>query len=255
MMDKRRGPGNRKGQRDNFRDRRAEEEFNQLELWKPKTRLGKEVKEGKITDIADILAPGRKIMEAEIVDTLMPTLENDLVLSGQAKGKFGGGKRRIFRQTQKKTAEGNKPIFSVTAAVGNRNGYIGVGKGRSKETKPAREKAVRNAKLNLIQIARGCGSWECTCGGNHSIPFKIAGRSGSVRVELLPAPKGTGLVVENDLKKILGLAGIKDVWSKTYGQTSSRDNLTGACMKALKKSTKMHMKKVLSVARFGEINK
>ncbi len=108
--------------------------------------------------------------------------------------------------------------------------------------------------MNIIQVARGCGSWECTCGTYHSIPFKLRGRSGSVRIELMPAPKGTGLVVEDDLKKLLALAGIKDVWSKTFGQTSSRDNLVGACMKALKNSNYMKLKKGLAVAKFGEVN-
>jgi len=247
VKEKRRG-------RFNDRNKTAEETFEQLELWKPKTHLGKKVKEGKITDIKDIISSGQKIMESEVVDTLIQNLESELMLSGQSKGKFGGGRRRIFRQTQKKTAEGNKPIFSVLAVVGNRNGYVGVGKGKSKETRPAREKAVRNAKLNLIQIARGCGSWECACGTHHSIPFKIGGRCSSVRVELIPAPKGTGLVVENDLKKLLALAGIKDVWSKTYGQTGSRENLVSACMEALKKSTKMKIKSGLAVAKYGEIN-
>jgi len=118
-------------------------------------------------------------------------------------------------------------------------------------SKVGKRKTLRAAKLNLIQIARGCGSWECTCGDPHSIPFKIKGRCGSVRIELLPAPKGTGLVVENDIKKILRLAGIKDVWSKTYGQTGSRANLVEACIRALKESTAMRVKKDLAVPSKG----
>ena len=237
-----------------YKKREQEEKLNKIAQWVPKTRLGTAVKSGEITDIKDIVSKGHKIFESELVDILLPNLESDLMLGGQAKGKFGGGKRRIFRQTQKKTAEGNKPIFSVTAAVGNNNGYIGLGVGKSKETKPAREKAVRNAKLNLIQVARGCGSWECTCGGHHSIPYKLKGRCGSVRIELLPAPRGTGLVVEDDVKKILRLSGIKDAWSKTYGQTGSRANLVDACMKALKSSTEIKIKEGVNVARFGEVS-
>ena len=57
--------------------------------------------------------------------------------------------------------------------MGNKNGVIGVGYGKSKETVPAREKAFRNAKLNIFKIRRGCGSWECMCGEPHSIPFMI----------------------------------------------------------------------------------
>lgn len=216
------------------------------EEWIPKTKIGKLVKEGKISDIDEILDKGIKIREPEIVDFLIPNLESDLVLIGQSKGKFGGGQRKVFRQTQKKTAEGSRIKFVCLAVVGNRNGYVGIGLGSSPETVPAREKAIRNAKLNVIKIKRGCGSWECNCGEAHSIPFKIKGRCSSVRVELLPAPKGIGLCVHNELKKILSLAGISDVWSKTFGETRTRINLAFACFDALKK---------LSYYKIGEIQK
>ncbi len=202
--------------------------------WKPKTELGLEVKEGKIKDVGEILDKGLNIMEAEIVDSLLPNLSTDLLFIGQSKGKFGGGQRRVFKQTQKKTQEGNKPKFSTYAVVGNEDGYVGVGQGKSKETVPAREKALRNAKLNLIKISRGCGSWECGCKEAHTVPFKVRGKCGSVIIELMPAPKGTGLCVESECSKILKLAGIKDVWSRTQGQTGSKSNLVHACITALK---------------------
>ncbi len=214
------------------------ETISETDSWIPKTELGKKVKNAEITNIDEIFNKGYVIREPEIIDKLMPNLEHDLILIGQAKGKFGGGQRRAFKQTQKKTAEGNKPKFSVMVVVGNRNGYVGVGMAGSHETFPAREKALKKAKLNLIRIKRGCGSWECNCGETHSIPFKVSGRCSSVRIDLLPAPKGVGLVVHDEAKKILELAGIKDVWSRTKGQTNSRINLTIATMRALKKLTK-----------------
>jgi small subunit ribosomal protein S5 len=55
-----------------------------------------------------------------------------------------------------------------------------------------------------------------------------------VKVYLLPAPKGVGLVADPESKKILKLAGIKDVWIKTYGNTSTRINLISAIYNALK---------------------
>jgi len=122
--------------------------------WKPKTDLGKKVKNGEITTIDEILNAGIRIMEPEIVDFLLKNLESDLLMIGQAKGKFGGGQRRVFRQTQKKTKEGNKPKFSTFAIIGNKDGYIGLGYGKAKETVPAREKALREAKLNIIKIKR-----------------------------------------------------------------------------------------------------
>jgi small subunit ribosomal protein S5 len=210
--------------------------------WNPTTQLGKLVYDGKIADMGEIFDKGYTILEAEIVDTLLPNIQEDLLLIGQAKGKFGGGQRRVFRQTQKKTDQGNRIQFMVCALVGNRDGYVGVGTGKSKETVPAREKAKRKARLNLIRIRRGCGSWQCNCRQPHSIPFEVEGRCGSSRVTLIPAPKGKGLCVEKEAAKILGMAGIKDVWSKTKGQTKTKLNFISAVMDALKNLSQMKVK-------------
>jgi len=78
--------------------------FN-IENWKPKTELGRKVKNKEITDIGDILDKGQKILEPEVVDVLLPDLSVELLEVGQSKGKFGGGKGSIWKQTQKKTFE------------------------------------------------------------------------------------------------------------------------------------------------------
>jgi len=205
--------------------------------WEPKTKLGQEVKDGKIKDIDEILDGKRKILESEITDSLL-MLNSDLILAGQSKGKFGGGKRRAWRQTQRKTQEGNKPTFSAFAIVGDGNGHVGIGSGRSTETLPAREKALRKAKINIIKVKRICGAFDCSCSDKHTIPFEVRGKSGSVRVTLIPAPQGTGLVVANELKKILKLAGIQDMYSKTFGKKRTSFNLAQACIDALRKTTK-----------------
>ena len=203
------------------------------ESWKPRTSLGVQVKSGEVTSIDYALDKRIKILEPEIVEALLQNLQTDLLMVGQAKGKFGGGQKRIFKQTQKKTKEGNKPKFATFAVVGNENGYVGIGYGKSKETVPAREKAIRQAKLNVIKIRRGCGDWGCGCGDAHTVPFKVTGKAGSVVITLIPAPKGTGLKVEKECQKILKMAGIKDVWSRTEGQTRSKLNLLLACFSAL----------------------
>ncbi len=215
--------------------RQAEQKRISLESWSPKTELGRKVKAGEISSIDQILDSGQRIMEQEIVDSLLTDLSTDLLLIGQSKGKFGGGQRRAFKQTQKKTAEGNKPSFATMVVIGNRNGYIGIGYGKSKETVLSREKALRNAKLNIAKIRRGCGSWQCGCRTPHTIPFKVSGKCGSVAIELIPAPKGSGLRVAEECRKILALAGISDVWSSTFGQTRTTINLATACFAALRK--------------------
>ena len=203
--------------------------------WIPKTAIGKKVKNGEITKIDQILDVGAPILEEQIVDVLMPNIQSELLMIGQSKGKFGGGARRIFKQTQKKTPEGNKPSFACMAVVGNGDGYVGVGYGKSKDTVPAREKAIRNAKLALFKIRRGAGSWEDATSEPHSIPWEVMGKCGSIRLVLKPAPKGKGLIVEQECAKILKLAGIENVYSKTFGQTRSKVNMVTACIDALKK--------------------
>ncbi len=209
-----------------------------LQAWNPRTKLGKLVKEKAITDIDQILDSGSRIMEAEITEALIPNLETDLLLIGQSKGKFGGGSRRVFKQVQKKTAEGNKPHFVCYAIVGNKDGYVGLGYGKAKETVPSREKAIRDAKKNIFKIARGTGSWEDGSTEPHSIPFAVTGSSGSIRLKFMPAPKGQGLVCAPECQKILRLAGIHDVWSHVRGKTTTRTNLVRACISALKSLTK-----------------
>ncbi len=209
--------------------------------WFPKTLLGQQIKKGLERDIDPILERGEQILEFEIVDALLPDLKTELLLVGQAKGKFGGGQRRVFKQTQKKTQEGNKPKFTTFGVIGDMDGHVGMGRGKAKETVPAREKALRKAKLNVMKIRRGCGSWQCNCRTPHSIPFVTSGKVGSVTLTLIPAPKGTGLRVEKECQKILELAGIRDVWSEVTGKTSTKQNLVMACFAALRNLTSVKL--------------
>ncbi len=234
------GPGRVRMSKEEFEKSRKEkmkqQQIQDLENWKPKTNLGKLVKSKKIKDIDEVLK--YKILESEVVDSLL-NLKSEILNIGQAKGKFGGGKRRIWRQTQKKTAEGNVPTFSCMSVVGNEDGYLGIGYGRAKETLPARSKSLRKAKLNIMKIKRGCGSFDCTCGEMHTVPFIVEGKSGSCRVKLMPAPQGTGLVIGDECKKILKMAGIKDVYSVTNGKIRTTINLAKACLDALQKTMEM----------------
>jgi len=223
---------------------RGEEEIekkkNSLAAWKPRTLLGKLVKEGKIKDIDEILIKHKKILEAQIVDLLLP-IETDLLLVGQSKGKFGGGKRRAWRQTQRKTMEGNVVSFSCMVVAGDKKGHIGIGFGKAKETLPARDKAIRNAKINVTKITLGFESVEENKDNPHTVPFKVKGKCGSVRIKLIPAPRGTGLVAGDECKKILRLAGIKDVYTVTDGQTRTTINMAKATIDALNKTNKMKL--------------
>jgi small subunit ribosomal protein S5 len=221
--------------RESREERFAREAQEKLDNWVPKTDLGRAVRSGKIKSIEEVFEIGKKIMEPQIVDLLIPGLRTDTLFIGQAKGKFGGGKRRAFRQTQKKTKEGNVLTFGVMAVVGDGKGHVGLGYGRSAETLPAKEKAIRKAKLNIVKISRGCASFDCSCDEPHSVPVTVSGKCSSVSIKLIPAPQGTGLVVGDEMKKILRAVGIKDVYSNSSGKVKTTFNAAKALMQALNK--------------------
>lgn len=186
--------------------------------WNAKTELGKEVVEGKIKSFDEVIRSGRKILEPEIIDALLPNLENEVV---------------DISSTQRMTASGRKMLMRAIVVIGDKNGHVGYGIGKGVETKTAIASAIQNAKRNIVSVVFGCGSWECGCGKNHSLPRKVKGKSGDTEIVLMPAPRGTGLVSGEILKKVLLLAGFKDVWSKSKGRTRNALNLVRATIKAL----------------------
>jgi small subunit ribosomal protein S5 len=190
-----------------------------LEQWEPRTRVGRMVKEGRITSIDEIFKMNLPILEPEIVDILLPDLKHEVI---------------DVTIVQKMTDAGRITRFRAVVVVGNQDGYVGLGKGKARQFRFAIEKAIRNAKLNIVPVRRGCGSWECTCGEPHSVPFTVRGKSGSVEVILKPAPKGTGLVAGDVAKMVLRMAGIRDVWSFTKGETRTSYNFARATYLALR---------------------
>lgn len=195
------------------RDRRDEAE------WEPSTKLGKLVKSGKITSMTAALKSDYPLREPQIVDHLIGEDLEDEVLK--------------VNMVQRMTDSGRRTRFSITVVVGNENGYVGLGSARGKEVGPTIKKAIDNAKLNMVELVRGCGSWECGCKTPHSLPFKVTGKSGSTVVTLRSAPRGVGLAVGDVAKKILKLAGITDAWGFSRGQTKTTVNNAKAVMDAL----------------------
>lgn len=192
---------------------------NTLEEWEPRTRLGQAVQEGQITSIDEIFQRGIPIKEYEIVDTLLPDLIDEVI---------------EINLVQKMSSAGRKRRFQATIVVGNKAGYIGFGQAKLREIGPAIRQAILLAKMNITPVRRGCGSWECRCTHLHSIPFKTDGRTGSARIELIPAPRGTGIVAGKVAKTVLEMAGIKDIWTKTSGDTRTTSNYAKATFEALK---------------------
>ena len=212
-------------------------------VWDSKTLLGRDVLADKVVEPFEILSKNKKINEDKIIERLVPDLELVYMDIGQAKGKFGGGKRKVPKQTQKITKEGGVMSFSVMVICGNKSGFLGLGQGKAGDTVAAKNKAETKAKKNIIMIRRGAGSWDSFGAGPHTIPFAVEGKCSSVRVRLIPAPKGTGLVAEAQIKKMLELCGIKDIWSEVFGKTKSKINLIKATFNALENLQKMRLTK------------
>lgn len=198
---------------------RRQRKMVQEEEWIPKTRLGRLVADQEITDIDDVLLSEYPLKEVEIVDLLLPDLVDEVL---------------DINMVQRMTDSGRRVKFDATVVVGNRRGYVGVGVGKDAEVGNAIRKSTRDAKLNIIKVLRGCGSWECKCGTAHSIPYRIEGKSSSVKVVIIPAPKGLGLVAGETARKVLELAGVKDAWTQTYGETRTSVNFAKATYDALK---------------------
>ena len=192
--------------------------------WVPRTKVGRLVYEGRISSLEELFANGLRIQEPEIVDVLVPGLQEEVV---------------TINLVQKQTDAGERSRFKAVVAVGNGDGVIGLGSGKARHVRPAIEKAARDARLNAVIIRRGCGSWECGCGQPHSLPFRVEGKCGAVRVVLLPGPRGLGLVAGETAKIVLRLAGIKDCWLRSYGPTRTVPSFAYAVFDALKQTYRM----------------
>jgi len=194
--------------------------------WEPKTKLGRLVKSGEIRTMGEALRTGLPLKEPEIVDILLPDLKDEIL---------------DVNMVQRMTDSGRRVKFAITAVVGNEDGYVGLGHAKGKEVGASIRKAIEDAKLNIIEIKRGCGSWECRCGKPHTLPFAVMGKCGSVEVYFKPAPQGLGLVAGEVAKKILRLAGVKDIWAFTRGTTRTTVNYAQAVYNALKKNAEVRL--------------
>lgn len=192
-----------------------------IEGWTPRTKLGRMILEGLISSMEEIFIEGMIIREPEIADVLLPDLEEEVI---------------NVNLVQKQTDAGEKSRFRAIVAVGNRDGYVGLGSGKAKQVRSAIGKAAVTARVNITPVRRGCGSWECGCGKPHSIPFQVQGKCGGVGVVLVPGPRGLGVVASEMAQIILRFAGVKDCWMRSYGSTKTVPSFAYAVFDALRKT-------------------
>lgn len=185
------------------------------------TKLGRLVKDGKIDKIEDIYRFSLPIKEAEIIDHFIePDTMKDEVMK--------------IMPVQKQTRAGQRTRFKAFVAVGDGAGHVGLGVKCAQEVATAIRGAIINAKLSLIPIRRGY--WGSRDGEPHTVPTKVTGKCGSVRVRLIPAPRGSGIVAAGCVKKFLGMAGVTDVFTQSFGSTRTMGNFLKATFIALSKT-------------------
>ena len=195
------------------------------EEWVPLTNLGRLVKMGEIKKLEQIFYHSIPIKEFQIIDFLMKV--NNKTLQEEC---------MKIKSVQKQTKAGQRTRFKAVVAVGDRDGHVGVGSKLAKEVQVAMKGAVIAAKLNIIPVRRGY--WGGKIGKPHTISTKITGKCGSVRVRLVPAPRGTGIVGAYPTKKLLGFCGVEDIFSQSTGSTDTCENFVRAIYDALYKSYK-----------------
>jgi small subunit ribosomal protein S5 len=209
--------------------------------WEPQTRLGRKVRDEEITSMEAALNSGLPMKEPEIVDRLLPNVDDEVL---------------DINMVQRMTDSGRRVKFRCVVAVGDRNGYVGYAEGREDQVGAAIQKAIEIAKMNMISVDRGSGSWEDRSDEPHSLSRRTRGKAGSVEVDLIPAPSGLGLAAADTVEAILELAGIEDAWTKSHGNTRTTMNLAKATYNALRNSSQARVNRQvrdLEEADFEEV--
>jgi len=214
--DKGKGKGKGKGKKGKGKGKGKDEKE-----WVPVTKLGRLVKDGKIQTIEDVYLHSLPIKEAEILDVFFPgdTLKDEVMK---------------IHPVQKMTSAGQRNRFVCYVLVGDSNGHIGLGQKCAKEVATAIRGGIIAAKMALIPVRRGY--WGGRIGLPHTVPLKLAGKSGSVRIRLTPAPRGSGVVGSPTMKKMLSFAGVADCFTCSCGHTRTKGNFMKATFEALKAS-------------------
>lgn len=206
---------------------RERESDRQVE-WTPRTELGRKVKSGEIASYDALYEKGVRILEPQMINHLLPNLQEEVL---------------EVTNTQRMTAYGRKQQMRAIVCVGDTSGYVGVGIGKAADSRDAIAEAITDAKKKLVKVQLGCASWECNCGTSHTIMRECKGQNSSTEITLKPAPRGVGIVSNETAKKVLALAGVRDVWTFTKGRTRNILNMALATIDAINAVNKLKNQK------------
>ena len=215
-----RGRGRGRGRGGDRRGRGRGRGDREENTWVPVTKLGRLVKEGKIGSMEEIFLFSLPVKEAEIIDFFLKDKLQDEVMK--------------IMPVQKQSSAGQRTRFKAFVALGDSNGHLGLGVKCASEVANAIRGAITFAKLNVIPVRRGY--WGRKTALPHTVPCKVTGKCGSVRVRIIPAPRGTGLVASPCGKKLLHMAGVLDAYTSTTGQSRTMGNYIKALYFALGKT-------------------
>jgi small subunit ribosomal protein S2e len=202
--------------------------------WIPLTKLGRAVKAGRIKQIEEVFLYSLPIKEHEMMSYLLPSTDwhFEVLHLAPVRRRTAAGQVTTFKCY---LIVGDRDIFRGWYSGSNRaKGVIGLGVGRGKSPGIASRNALIDARIDVVPIRRGY--WGNKLGMPHTVPMKVTGKSGSVSVRMVPAPRGTGIVAAPVIAKILQCAGIEDMYTRSKGKTRTRGNFIKAAFNALKKT-------------------
>ena len=128
-----------------------------------------------------------------------------------------------IRRVTRVSSGGRRFSFSVALVAGNRKGKVGVGTGKAGDTSLAIDKAVKNAKKNMIEV---------NLNKHMSIAHEVSAKYNAARVEIQPA-RGRGVSAGSSVRDVIELAGIREVGAKLRSGTKNKLNNARAAIKAL----------------------
>jgi small subunit ribosomal protein S5 len=149
-------------------------------------------------------------------------------MQGKAEGPEDGLREKMIAVNRvTKVVKGGRILgFAALTVVGDGDGRVGMGKGKSKEVPAAVQKAMEEARRNLAKISLK----------NGSIHHVVTGRHGAASVMMAPAPKGTGIIAGGPMRAVFEVMGITDIVAKSHG-SSNPYNMVRATLDALSNCT------------------